>query len=175
MIARAQDGLFLASRLLLAAALLPTGIARALNVSGFALTLAGAGVPAPNAVATAAVVVQVFGPLAVILGVMPRITGIALAAFAAVMAGLLHPFWQFGAAAALSERTLFLADLGLAGGYLIHALAGPGAWSWQGWRRALPGAAQDAPRGSKSPAKAPAKAAAPRKRSAPGRPARAAA
>ena len=40
MIARAQDGTLLAARLLLAAALLPTGIARALNVSGFALTLA---------------------------------------------------------------------------------------------------------------------------------------
>ena len=38
---RSQDGILLASRLLLAAALLPTGIARALNVSGFALALAG--------------------------------------------------------------------------------------------------------------------------------------
>ena len=45
MIARAQDGTLLAARFLLAAALLPTGIARALNVSGFALTLAGSGLP----------------------------------------------------------------------------------------------------------------------------------
>lgn len=72
MLARANDATLLAARLLLAAALLPTGIARALNVSGFALTLAGAGMPAPNAVATTAVVVQVFGPLAIILGVLPR-------------------------------------------------------------------------------------------------------
>ena len=82
MIARAQDGTLLAARLLLAAALLPTGIARALNVSGFALTLAGSGMPFPNGVATAAVVVQVFGPLALILGVLPRLTGLALAVFA---------------------------------------------------------------------------------------------
>ncbi|MCJ2005824.1 DoxX family protein [Methylobacterium sp. HMF5984] len=134
MIARAQDGLLLAARLLLAAALLPTGIARALNVSGFALTLAGAGVPAPNAVATLAVVVQVFGPLALIVGVLPRITGVALAGFAGLTAMLLHAFWQFSGPAAAAERTLLLADLGLAGGFLIYALAGPGAWSWQGWR-----------------------------------------
>lgn len=134
MIARAQDGTLLAARLLLAAALLPTGIMRALNVSGFALTLAGAGVPFPNVVATAAVVVQVFGPLALILGVLPRITGVALAAFAAATAVMLHTFWQFTGPAAVAERTLMLADLGLAGGFLIYALAGPGAWSWQGWR-----------------------------------------
>ena len=134
MIARAQDGLLLAARLLLAAALLPTGVARALNVSGFALTLAGAGVPAPNAVATLAVIVQVFGPLALILGVLPRITGLALALFAAATAVLLHAFWQFSGPAAVAERTLMLADLGLAGGFLIYAITGPGAWSWQGWR-----------------------------------------
>ncbi|CAA2102870.1 Inner membrane protein YphA [Methylobacterium bullatum] len=135
MFGRSQDGILLASRLLLAAALLPTGIARALNVSGFALALAGAGMPSPNAVATAAVVVQVFGPLALFLGVLPRITGFALAGFSVAMAVLLHGFWAYSGAAAMTERTLFLADLGLAGGFLIYALAGPGAWSWQGWRR----------------------------------------
>ena len=134
MIARAQDGTLLAARLLLAASLLPTGLLRALNVSGFALTLAGAGVPAPNVVATAAVVVQVFGPLALILGVLPRITGLALAAFAAGTAVLLHTFWHFTGTAAVDERTLMLSDLGLAGGFLMYALIGPGAWSWQGWR-----------------------------------------
>ena len=134
MIARAQDGTLLAARLLLAAALLPTGIARALNVSGFALTLAGSGMPFPNGVATAAVVVQVFGPLALILGVLPRLTGLALAVFAAVTALVLHPFWHFVGPAAVAERTLMLADLGLAGGFLMYALSGPGAWSWQGWR-----------------------------------------
>ncbi len=136
MIARAQDALSLAARLLLAAALLPTGIGRALNVSGFALTLAGAGIPAPNAVATVMVVVQVFGPLALILGVLPRLTGLALAGFAAATAVVLHPFWHFTGAAAVTERALLLADLGLAGGFLIYAVAGPGAWSWQGWRAA---------------------------------------
>lgn len=136
MTGRSQDGVLLVSRLLMAAAILPTGIARALNVSGFALTLAGTGMPAPNAVATVAVIVQVFGPLALILGVLPRLTGFALAGFAAVMAVLLHPYWNYIGPAAVTERTFLLADLGLAGGFLIYAFAGPGAWSWQGWRSA---------------------------------------
>ena len=176
MIARAQDGLLLSSRLLLAAALLPTGIARALNVSGFALTLAGTGLPAPNALATAAVIVQVFGPLALILGVLPRLTGLALGAFAAVMAVLLHPFWHFAGPASVAERTLFLADLGLAGGFLLYALTGPGAWSWQGWRagRSVP-ARQSAKPAAKSAAKGGSRSGAPAKRSGGRAPARAAA
>ncbi|MBP29492.1 DoxX family protein [Methylobacterium sp.] len=175
MLARAQDGTLLAARLLLAAALLPTGIARALNVSGFALTLAGAGMPFPNGVATAAVVVQVFGPLALILGVLPRLTGLALAIFAAVTALVLHPFWHYVGPAAIAERTLMLADLGLAGGFLMYALSGPGALSWQGWRA---GNRAPAPSPKHAPAKASGKAAASRgggKRAAGRPPARAAA
>ena len=166
MTGRAQDATLLLARCLLAAALLPTGIARALNVSGFALTLAGSGIPAPNAVATVAVVVQVFGPLALMLGLLPRLTGLALAAFAAVMAPVLHPFWLYAGATVVAERALFLADLGLAGGLIVYALTGPGAWSWHGVRlgsllpvsRAKP-AAKTA-RGKRPSGRAPARAAA---------------
>lgn len=152
MTGRAQDATLLLARLLLAAALLPTGIARALNVSGFALTLAGSSIPFPNAVATLAVLVQVFGPLALMLGVLPRLTGLALAGFAAIMAPVLHPFWLFSGAAVVAERALFLADLGLAGGFLVYALIGPGAWSWHGFRLAslLPA---PKPRSSAKPAR----------------------
>lgn len=131
---RANNGVLLAARLLMAAALLPTGLERAVNVSGFALTLAGAGLPAPNALATAAVVVQVFGPLALVLGTLPRVTGLALAVFVAAFAAVLHPFWHYAGASAVTERAFLLADLGLAGACLIYAMSGPGAWSWQGWR-----------------------------------------
>lgn len=173
MTGRTQNGMLLVSRLLLAAALLPTGIARALNVSGFALTLAAAGLPSPNALATAAVIVQVFGPLAIIVGVMPRFSGLALASFAALMALPLHGFWHLTGASAVVERSLFLADLGLAGGFLIYALTGPGAWSWYGWRRdraegsprqqaraAKPAAAKSGARAKRPAGRAPTRAAA---------------
>ncbi len=131
---RASNLVLLFARLLMAAAILPTGIARALNVSGFALTLAASGIPSPNAVATTAVIVQVFGPLALILGVMPRMTGLALAGFVAAFAALLHPFWDYTGLTAATERSFLLADFGLAGAFLMYAMIGPGAWSWQGWR-----------------------------------------
>lgn len=139
-----RNGTLLAARLLMAAALLPTGVARALNVSGFAVTLAAAGLPSPNALATAAVIVQVFGPLALILGVLPRLTGLAMAVFVAGFAALLHPFWHYTGANAVTERGLLLADLGLAGAFLMYAMTGPGTWSWQGWRAAGPMPVRDA-------------------------------
>jgi putative oxidoreductase len=69
----------------------------------------------------------------VILGVMPRLTGLAMAGFVAGMAALLHPFWLHAGAAAVTERSFLLADLGLAGAFLMYAMTGPGAWSWRGF------------------------------------------
>ena len=44
-----------------------------------------------------------------------------------------------------------LAELGRAGGFLMYALTGPGAWSWQGWRA---GGIADKPAPQRAPAKA---------------------
>jgi putative oxidoreductase len=130
---RGRDGILLAGRLLLAGALLPAGIAHALNPSGFALALAGTGMPYPNGVATASVVVTIFGPLALMAGVLPRLVGWGLALHTLALGLLLHRFWTYAGATAVTERELFLAQAGLAGGLILAAHAGPGAWSWEGW------------------------------------------
>ncbi|TGD93284.1 DoxX family membrane protein [Methylobacterium nonmethylotrophicum] len=162
-----NDGILLAGRLLLASSLLPAAIARALNPSGFALTLAATGLPSPNAVATASVVVGLFGPLLLALGLLPRLVGLGLAVHAVVMGLLLHRFWDFSGAVARVEQELFLAQLGLAAGFVLYAVTGPGGWSWQGWWH---GTARAEP----APAAAPA-AKAPRKRASAPRPTKAAA
>ncbi|WP_298952662.1 DoxX family membrane protein [uncultured Methylobacterium sp.] len=157
---RYDDAVLLTGRLLLAAALLPAGIQHALNPSGFALALAGTGMPYPNGVATGSVVVTTFGPLALALGLLPRLTGLALAAHSVAMGLLLHRFWQYGGATARIEQELFLAQAGLAGGLVLYAMIGPGAWGWQGWwhgRRGEPAPAPAAPR-KRPPAARPAKA-----------------
>ncbi|KMO18371.1 DoxX family protein [Methylobacterium indicum] len=166
-----NDGILLAGRLLLASALLPAAIGRALNPSGFALTLAGTGMPYPNAVATASVVIGLFGPLLLVLGVLPRLVGLGLAVHAVVAGLLLHRFWEFAGAGARVEQELFLAQLGLAAGFVLYAVTGPGGWSWQGWWH---GGAQGSERAAE---RAPVRAAAapppaakpPRKRAAPPR------
>ncbi|MGY2048096.1 DoxX family protein [Methylobacterium sp. JK268] len=144
---RNPDRILLAGRVLLAAALLPAGIARALNPSGFALTLAATGMPSPHVVATVSVIVTIFGPLALAVGILPRATGWLLAAHTLVMGLLLHRFWDFAGANALIERELFLAQAGLAGGFVLAAFTGPGRWSWDGWWHGSRGAAAPAAKG----------------------------
>lgn len=160
-----NDGILLAGRLLLASSLLPAAIARALNPSGFALTLAGTGMPYPNAVATASVVIGIFGPLLLALGLVPRLVGLGLALHAVVAGLLLHRFWEFSGAVARVEQELFLAQLGLAAGFVLYAVTGPGHWSWQGWWHGGERGAIPAGKAAKAPAGDPA-ARPPRKRAA---------
>ncbi|MFH6786089.1 MULTISPECIES: DoxX family membrane protein [Methylobacterium] len=158
-----NDGILLAGRLLLASALLPAAIGRALNPSGFALTLAATGMPAPNAVATASVVIGLFGPLLLVLGVLPRLVGLGLSVHAVVAGLLLHRFWEFSGAVGRVEQELFLAQLGLAAGFVLYAVTGPGGWSWQGWWHGGGERGQGSER-ARAPAPAVPAAKAPRKR-----------
>ncbi|MET7246684.1 DoxX family protein [Methylobacterium sp. EM32] len=160
-----NDGILLAGRLLLASSLLPAAIGRALNPSGFALTLAGTGMPYPNAVATASVVIGLFGPLLLALGLVPRLVGLGLALHAVVAGLLLHRFWEFSGAVARVEQELFLAQLGLAAGFVLYAVTGPGHWSWQGWWHGAERGAMPAAKAAKEPARETA-AKPPRKRAA---------
>ena len=150
---RIDDLTRLIARLLLAACFVPTGLARAGNISGFAVTLAASGLPYPTILAAAGVVINLFGPLALAVGVLPRLTGSALALYTAATLPLLHRFWDFQGAARQGELVIFLAHLGIVAGLLLYAASGPGGWSWQGWRR---GAAAIAPAKKRSRATRPA-------------------
>ena len=153
-----RDAALLLGRLMMAAAFLPPGVARALNIPGFALALAGGGVPQPSLVATAAVVVNLFGPVALVLGLAPRTSAGALAGLAALTALALHRFWDYAGVLRAAEQAAFLADLTLVAGLVFYAASGPGAWSWQAWWRRLRGtAARPAPARSKSSAGSPAR------------------
>ncbi len=128
----------LAARLLLAACFIPSGLSKAGNVSGFALSLAANGLPYPSALAAGGVLIGVLGPLALALGILPRATGWAMALYTTAMLLLLHRFWDFSGAFRQAEQAIFLANLGIVAGLLLYVVSGPGDWSWQGWSRREP-------------------------------------
>jgi putative oxidoreductase len=139
---RLQNGSLLLGRLLLAACFIPSGLAKLSNISGFALSLAAAGVPSPGTVATGCVLANVFGPLALACGIAPRTTAAALIAVTAATTGLLDRFWELDGMLRKAEQATFLAHLGIIAGLLFYLVSGPGAWSWEGWwRGALEGRA----------------------------------
>lgn len=132
---RLENGCLALGRVMLAACFIPSGLAKLSNIPGFALSWAGAGLPYANVLATACVVANVFGPLALVAGFAPRLTASALIAVTGVTAVLLHRFWEAAGAVRVAEQAAFLNHLGIIAGLLLYLVSGPGAWSWQGfWR-----------------------------------------
>ena len=130
------NGVLLAGRLILAASLVPEAVARATNVSGFGLQLWMKGMPYPTAVASAVVVAELIGPVALVLGLAPRLTASALITTTVITTGILHRFWNLAGVARQAEQALFLAHAGLVAGLLFYAVAGPGTWNLTAlWRR----------------------------------------
>ena len=81
---RSQDAALLLARLLVAALILPGGINKFLNFSKFAASLATKGVPYSKLVAMLNVAVEVVGPIALIIGLWPLLTALALIALTLV-------------------------------------------------------------------------------------------
>jgi len=157
--------MLLLARLMVAACFLTPALKRVTNISGFSFQLAAAGMPYPSAVATLVVVAELFGPLALVLGLAPRSVAAALIAVTVVTTGTLHRFWEVAAVVARqSEQTIFMGNLGLVAALLFYAASGPGAWSWQAWWRTAIGR-QTAP--APVPAKKATKPRAPKPRPAP--------
>ncbi|WP_230532218.1 DoxX family protein [Microvirga roseola] len=131
----ASNGILLASRLLLAAAFLPTGIGRLSNISGFAAAMTMKGMPYADVVATLVILAEIFGPLALVLGLAPRLSASALIAALVITTGILHRFWDYGGLTRATEQVVFVSQLGVLAGLMLYFITGPGAWSWQAWWR----------------------------------------
>ena len=111
----------LAGRVLLAAIFVLSGFTK---IGGYAATQAymeSAGVP--GALLPLVIVAELGGGLAVVAGLLTRWAALGLAAFSIASAVLFH------ASADQIQQILFLKNFAMAGGFLILAMNGAGAWS----------------------------------------------
>jgi uncharacterized membrane protein YphA (DoxX/SURF4 family) len=129
------NGILLSGRVLLAAGFLPPAVAQLSNISGFAVSLSAKGLPYGEVIAAAVTLAETAGPLALIVGVAPRLSACALIAATVITTGTLHRFWDLAGAARHAEQTLFIAQFGIIAALLLYLVTGPGAWSWQAWWR----------------------------------------
>jgi putative oxidoreductase len=130
---RVNDTFLLVGRLLMASLFLSAGLPKALGgYEGFAKYIGGLGVPYPDIVAMVAVAVEVLGPIALILGLFPRLTALLLIAFVVIATGLAHRFWEFPEAQQMAQRNNFLKNVAIIGGLLFYYAAGAGAWAMSG-------------------------------------------
>jgi len=112
----------LAGRTLMAVMFLKTGVGKITAYAGTQAYMAAAGVP--GTLLPFVIALEVLGGLALIAGYRTRLVSIALAVFT-VMAGLLF----HNQLADQMQQVMFLKNLAIAGGFLILAVHGAGAWS----------------------------------------------
>ena len=130
-----NDAALLIGRFLLAGLFLPSGISKAMGFAAFSASLTAKGLPYADAWAVAAVVIEVLGPIALILGVVPRWTALALIAFVIMATATSHRYWEFADAAARRAQEInFYKYAGILAGLLFYFVSGAGAWSVGGWR-----------------------------------------
>jgi putative oxidoreductase len=130
------DAFAVLARLLLASVFLPNGILKLSDPVGTAGYFESLGFPAPLAVAVATGLFELIGGLAIVTGFQTRAAAFLLGAFC-IAAGLTGHLGQGGDDPTLAFMHLqaLLKDVGLAGGFLALAIAGPGRFSLDGARR----------------------------------------
>lgn len=124
-----QNPLALIGRILLAALFVPAGFAK---IGGFTGTVGYAtamGLPLPTVAVAIALVVELFGGLALLIGYRTRIVAIALAVFTLVASFFFHAFWAVPADQAFMQSLLFWKNIAVTGGLLAFAAFGAGALS----------------------------------------------
>lgn len=110
-----------AARILLALIFVVAGFGKLGDVQGFAGYLASGGLPA--FLAWPAVLFEIIAGLALLVGFLTRPVALALAGFSLVTAVLYH------APVDAMQQVMFLKNLAMAGGYLMLAVHGAGAFS----------------------------------------------
>ncbi len=122
----------LVGRLLMAALFLPAGISKIAGFAGTVGYIASKGAPLPEAAAIIAIIVEVGGGLALILGFKARWAALALALFTLAATLMFHNYWTLPADQQMVQQLMFMKNIAVIGGLLTLAAWGAGAWSMDG-------------------------------------------
>ena len=109
-------------RLLLAALFLVTGFGKLGAYAGTQAYMASKGVP--GALLPLVIALELGGGALIVAGLWTRPAALALAAFSVLAAAIFHANF-----ADQMQQILFLSDIAVAGGFLLLAANGAGAWS----------------------------------------------
>lgn len=124
-----QNPLAFIGRLLLAVLFLPAGIGKITGFAGTVGYIASVGLPMATAGAVLAIIVEVLGGVALIIGYRTRLAAIVLAAFTLVASFFFHAYWSAPAEQQFVAQLLFFKNIAVVGGLLTLAAWGSGAWS----------------------------------------------
>lgn len=124
-----KNPLALLGRLLMAWMFLPAGIGKITGFAGTVAYSASVGLPMPEVGSAVALVVEVVGGLALIVGFGTRWAALALAFFTLVASFFFHNYWALPVEQQMIPSLLFMKNMAIVGGLLTLAAWGAGAWS----------------------------------------------
>ena len=143
--ANLDAGLLLA-RIMLSALFLVSGYVKLMAVERTTGYFASLGMPMPDVMVWVAILVELGLPILLLLGIRARWVALALCLFTLITAATGHRFWGFDTATQfpqyIAQLTQFLKNLGIAGGFLLLALIGPGRLRGRPARLRSPGRLQ---------------------------------
>lgn len=132
----ASNTLNLIGRLALAVLFLPAGIGKLTGFEGTVGYIASVGLPFATLGAIIAAVVEIGGGVALILGYRVRLAALALAVFTLAASVFFHAFWSVAPEQAFMQQLLFYKNVAVAGGLLVLAAHGAGAFALDARRAA---------------------------------------
>ena len=131
-----QNQLALVGRILLALLFLPAGLSKISGFSGTVGYIASAGLPLPEVAAVLAIVVEVAGAAALILGFGTRFAAMALALFTLVATFAFHNYWAMPAEQVMVQQLMFFKNIAVVGGLFALTALGAGKLSLDARRAA---------------------------------------
>ena len=131
---RINDLALLIGRLLVAALFFPSAFDKIRIFGAFTASLSRT-FPHPELWAVAAIALEIGAGVALVLGVLPRWTALALVGFTIIATWIAHRFWMFDGPVRRQQEIHFYKNLAITGGLCFYFVAGAGRWKW---RRASP-------------------------------------
>ena len=130
-----QNATVLVGRILLALIFVLSGFNKISGFEGTMGYIASKGMPMPAVFAALAILIELGGGLLIVLGFLTRPAALAIALFCVVSAFIFHNFWAVDAAMKMAQYINFMKNISIAGGALVLAAFGPGAYSIDAKRR----------------------------------------
>ncbi|MFZ5508677.1 MAG: DoxX family protein [Pseudomonadota bacterium] len=119
----------LVGRILLALIFVWSGFGKVVGFEGTVGYIGSKGLPAAQLLAVAAIIIELGGGIALILGWLARWAAAALAVFTLLAAFLFHNYWAVPAEQVMMQQIQFMKNLAITGGLLMVLAFGPGAWA----------------------------------------------
>ena len=124
-----KDWVALFGRAILAVFFVMSGFGKVTGFDGTVGYIASKGLPMPQVLAAIAVLIEVVGGLAIIIGWKTRWAALALIVFLIVITPIFHSYWAVPPGQMMGQQINFMKNVSILGGMLLLFGFGPGRYS----------------------------------------------